>query len=1235
MTAVTYAQAISIAMIKELMTRSRNRYRKPPLGRRGFALVVSLMLLSLLAVVAMGMLGLASITLRANGTNSAQSEAQANARMALQIAIANLQKHAGPDQRITAAADLLGETSNGHWTGVWSTTLDDDPTAPLVTGHGQSRRDTSFYTDLRSSDPSMANGAWRERQFRAWLVSGGNPQPSTAAGLPDAVELVGPGTVGDAAPAAERVSAPYVGLRDGMRHTGGYAWWVGDESLKARVDLAAPYGDRSPNLQSPGDGGMYLLAGAGGPGLRDVAAPNGSKPYGAIARLDAKVRANLVSNSTFGIATSDPNATTAFHHLTTHSKGLLVDVIAGSLKKDLTSFLERTSGAPPVAGIPGTGLAPNTPLLPSASFRRSGPSFLQLRNWYDLRQKVEGDFANPLSEEPPIIATRAGITSDSHYNLRAPLPDITRASQPLQPVLTDFRIAFDLSHDPNPGRANGRGIRIHLYPRVTLWNPYNVTLRGQTYYVGSNLPQVNRLVINDHDAVPLPGTSGEMYPGVAPLDTNGHMIYFTLAPVDLAPGEALVFSPDVVASGGPRLAGNSVAYTPANISGNVLSAEIPGGTNNFHLLTNRRVHDGVNLATRPDYAFRGNVNQAFDNAPTMMLKRLRTGGGNVTLATLNSSSAETLQLIHFGHNGSRFCWWWYLFGNAKQPVNGGTGFESYESNPNRYPPRLWAVQTRLRWFDESDEQAALGLTHEGAAGTFFYNNPVIANFNVRAQMVFRDPFSYYMGWTKYSPGGFMIPWSTPRLNDTRMGLTFRHGKALGSPFSAPRELTGPYAMFEVPRPGLPLFSLASFQHAQLGYHSWQPTYVVGHSIAEPRADRRASVNIGFLDAGPDAWGANMSRPNQRPGVWTGLVQNLQNETLVHDIIFAVNQQLWDRYFLSTIPHQSGSAAWNPQADPLPNSNLRGMDSSLDSARSALLTGDYSFDHAAAFLANYGAFNVNSTSAEAWRAMLSSLNEIPRPTLAGGALADTFSRLLLPISDQQPTSRGSAGTWSGARTLSSTEIDSLARSIVAVVRERGPFLGMADFVNRRLGEAGSNDFHDPTLCGPLQAAIERAGINTLLQNPESGDLTSHHAGWANKATNEGAMEPDWKAFYPFKNYGAPGYLTQADVLQTLGHRLTARGDTFVIRAYGDSRDESGRVVASAWCEAVVQRVPEYVVALPADAATASGGNNPLEPSAIRSTTGFNQLANDRMLDVNRRHGRRFVIERFRWLAPSEV
>jgi len=1204
--------------------------------------------MSLLVILAMGMLGLASISLRLSSASSAQAEARANARMALLIAIANLQEYAGPDQRVTASADLLGESGNRHWTGVWSTTLDDDPSKPMVAGHGQGRADTPHFVDLRSIDSSLANGAWRGRQFRAWLVSGENPQPSAAASSAGAIELVGPGTIGSATPVSERVSAPYVEVRDGSRHTGGYAWWVGDESLKARIDLASPHEDRPPNLQNPGNGGMHRLAGAPAPGLREIEAPDGSKPYAPIAAFDADTRANLISLSTVGLAVDHTSAPTGFHHVTTHSKSLLVDVTTGGLKKDLTAFLERSGGAPAVPGIPDTGMAASTPILPSVYYRSSGPYFTHLKNWYDLRNLVSGGYGDARVANPPFMAMRSQGISPSHFNMNAPVPDVTKASQPLQPVLTDARLAFDFSHDPNPDRANGRGIYFHMYPRVTLWNPYNVTLAGQTYYVGIALANLNGLRIEGRYTQSVPDTNGQMLPELS------RMVYFTLAPIDIGPGEALVFSPDVVASSGLRLGRNSAEYLPDAINRNVLSAAIPGGTNNFHLRTNRRVDDAVNLASRPNYDFNnphptqgGLNNQSVSSSPSMMLKRLRSGAGDVTLATLDGNSAETLHLVVGSPNGANNATYWHVFNSSMVSYNGGEGFQDYRLNPNRFPPRLWAVQMRMRWLDESDIGQSFGTgTFRSAtdgARNFWYDKALIGNFNVRAPYTFRNPMGYYPGhsWTS-CPGAYDIPWPTLRLNDPRMSMPYRNSKAQGSPFSGPGELPGPFAMFEVPRPGMPLFSLASFQHAQLGYHTWQPTYVVGHSIADGGADRMATINPIYRGELEAAWSSRMTMANNS-GRWTGLIQELQSEVLVHDITFAVNQRLWDRFFLSTMPYHNGSVAWNPASEPLPNSNLRPVWGTLDAAGTGLLTGQNSFDHAAAFLANYGAFNVNSTSVEAWRAMLSSLNDIPRPTLAGGAIPDTFSRLLVPLSDQQPASRLTQGTWSGARTLTASEIDSLARTMVQVVRERGPFLSMADFVNRRLDQPMFTNMRDvvdsdpmrtmddPTLCGPLQAAIERSGINRALQIAPI-ELTLHPTSSPSGQPGRGWIPSDVAAYYPFKNYGAPGYLTQADVLQSLGHRLTVRGDTFVIRTYGDARDPSGRIIARAWCEAVVQRTPEYLDSRPLDSTT---GNHPLEPAAIRSAADFNQSANARLLDVNRRHGRRIIIESFRWLSPSEI
>jgi len=100
---------------------------------------------------------------------------------------------------------------------------------------------------------------------------------------------------------------------------------------------------------------------------------------------------------------------------------------------------------------------------------------------------------------------------------------------------------------------------------------------------------------------------------------------------------------------------------------------------------------------------------------------------------------------------------------------------------------------------------------------------------------------------------------------------------------------------------------------------------------------------------------------------------------------------------------------------------------------------------------------------------------------------------------------------------------------------------------------------------------------------------------------------------FNAYGLPGWTRQADVLRPLAPILSARDDTFVIRAYGDARDASGTTItARAVCEAVVRRTREYVD--PADAADIT--TLPKSPANVT-------------------FGRRFEIVSFRWLSSNEI
>lgn len=169
-----------------------------------------------------------------------------------------------------------------------------------------------------------------------------------------------------------------------------------------------------------------------------------------------------------------------------------------------------------------------------------------------------------------------------------------------------------------------------------------------------------------------------------------------------------------------------------------------------------------------------------------------------------------------------------------------------------------------------------------------------------------------------------------------------------------------------------------------------------------------------------------------------------------------------------------------------------------------------------------------------------------------------------------------------------------------VKARGPFLNMADFVNRR---PNSSDATHRVL-GALQAAIDKSGLNNRFNAPGRTLASTDVPDMPGNANLNG--EPT-----PARAVGAAGFLSQGALLTAFGSQITVRGDTFVIRTYGDSRDADDKIQAKAWCEAVVQRTPEYV-----------------DPSNPPETA-------DSLAPVNTTFGRKFGIVSFRWLSQTEI
>lgn len=327
--------------------------------------------------------------------------------------------------------------------------------------------------------------------------------------------------------------------------------------------------------------------------------------------------------------------------------------------------------------------------------------------------------------------------------------------------------------------------------------------------------------------------------------------------------------------------------------------------------------------------------------------------------------------------------------------------------------------------------------------------------------------------------------------------------------------------------------------------------------------------------------ANTNPPAYRIGnPWAGTINHLFSSSG-----FMNANSLFDQAFFSTLP-RTDSADWSVGTEPLPNTRMKIYTrnaSSLPTLDELVALGADANDRKpASQLLVRGAFNVNSTSSDAWRLLLRGTrieNWRYSDDESGGSHTVTLNRTHFRHSHTAQTigrsysaapSSSTHGWRQGVRELTDSQVSNVATYLVDHVRDAfpgikasgEPFRSVADFANS----------------GILQSAIDSdASINN-------------------------GLDPD-----------SPAFLTQADLLTSWAPFLQARSDTFVIRAYGESINPvTGEIEARAWCEAVAQRTPDYV----------DLGEN---PEAWEMSLG----------PTNSEFGRRFSIVSFRWLTPADI
>jgi hypothetical protein len=433
-------------------------------------------------------------------------------------------------------------------------------------------------------------------------------------------------------------------------------------------------------------------------------------------------------------------------------------------------------------------------------------------------------------------------------------------------------------------------------------------------------------------------------------------------------------------------------------------------------------------------------------------------------------------------------------------------------------------------------------------------------------------------------------------------------------------------------PGRPIASLAEMQNWDARYENPVPPYsynLVGNSDATPLIPRNAVVN------GSSSKGA----------------VNLQ-----HDDSYCLNHVLFDDWFCSSLAREPQAFGAPPatstpkilyenllksNANPLANRAYKptaqdvaavALDPQMAATLSTQNVGSGSnsptWKTIASRLEVEGMFNVNSTSVKAWRALLGHARNqrIPHlgatgtPTLSGET-DYAFSRFSV-ASDVESKEGGNSGAFAnsaqfaGYRKFTSSQLDFLAEEIVKQVRLRGPFLSLSEFVNRQLS---SDD--GLAMAGAIQTALNK--LTESNQNPFSTLQNLNTQGTVNLASDN---PPPGQSGYLYKEaavgyrlYGLPGWTRQADILRPIAPILSARDDTFTIRAYGDCRDASGSIVkARATCEATLRRGREYVD--PADDAAAYSNTSGTVPAK---------------LPVNELFGRRYEMVSFRWLSDKEI
>ncbi len=1168
------------------MSRLSRDASRSDVTRRGFALVATISVMVLLLMVALAMLSLSSITLRSSRHDAYRQEAKANARLALMLAIGELQKTVGPDQRVTAEGRLDAAPGHGksHWVGAWSSVDADDDGEPdgdflgwLVSTPSDPAEQSVEYDLIQQSDASTTDPEWIR------LVGNGSADTD----LDTTAEVL-----------AQRVPVMKSGSGAGPTTAGHYAWWVGDEGVKARINQKNTQEEPQFAAQGTQRSSIEVVT-----GFESVDSTSDE-----IFKLVTGGSSSLLANAAAGARRG------SFHDTTVRSLALQTDTRHGGFKKDLSLLFEMSDDYFDALDPSEYAAYVNeeTPVGASATEPKGllfydegiyGPTVDVLRNHYRQYKGNIGSATDPLmlahSSLPNkhefganmwirtacVQAWHHALVSDPNSSDRLQTRYFKAVDEPMTrllrgnvtPYLNRAMMYFSVQAEKIAGSVPTKyNLLLKLQPILYIHNPYNVRMKVEKMRYLRNISQTE-LFISQDGAAPVGINftalldAGNVATPITSGDRNGEAQFIIDEPVTFAPGEMKIFVPQGNQTWGSemKMAELGDAFEPDNMA---LTLDLTYVTGNGE----------------------GDLNA---------ISQIPTGTSLQVSLRWTPFSKEDFEIYESARGGYNTVW----SGFSVFRTNYSTGTLSYNgSNDAKRAPKHFVEDLKtitpivvddrfLRplKFDRHSSSGEVDLTT--GYPSFVLGNPLCSSdsniLNVASTKMAPGANIYStMNHSHMDYGEVGYPYFQNAFIDNYGTWGSNNGSA-GERYTTALEV-----------PSAPLFSLGGFQHANIAVEGYMPGLAIGNSFP------------------------NMTMSDH--SLLTEDYGGLKN----YDLSYMTNRALWDGYFFSSItPRPEDSSYTSLTVDTssdienvihafvsgdqaLGNTRMKLLISSASSARVDELK---NYRTSAAHLGLAGGFNVNSTSVTAWKSFLSGYRDAALRYVGGGSDSNedlsAFPRATLPNAGgvEDPTARD-PDAWLGYAQLKDQQIDDLAKAIVDQIKKRAklrtgpagvtPALTMGQFVNRML--TGEKEL---TQRGILQAAIDESEINKTMDQYDTFDSSAYGV-----VREEKTFIGDGAELEVPVGISAPTSIIQSDILQALGASMTARSDTFTIRAYGDAVDRRGVIVARSWCEAVVQRVPTPV---------RSDANDSWKP--VTPAPGGVEF------------GRRFNIVSFRWLAQDEI